>query len=253
MTDKTAGQPTLAVEGRIATITLHRPEQANRLEPDDLAVLAQYVQQVNDNPEVLVLRLQSTGKYFCSGYNIGQIGGERTVDFETVVDAMENARPVTIALIHGGVYGGATDLALACDFRIGATSVDMFMPALRLGLHYYPSGMKRYVTRMGLNAAMRLFLTAERIGADEMKAIGYLTHLVEPDALESAADQLANTLIGMAPLPLLAMKKHLNGIARGDVDGEALKRDVERAVASDDLKEGRAAWAEKRKPRFTGR
>jgi len=69
---------------------------------------------------------------------------------------------VTIAAINGGVYGGGTDLSLACDFRLGSTAANMFMPAAKLGLHFYPGGMVRYVTRLGLNQAKRLFLTAEK-------------------------------------------------------------------------------------------
>ena len=245
--------PQLSVQGATATITLQRPDQANRLGPEDLEALYTHIGAVNALPEVLVLRLQSAGKYFCSGYDIGRIGGERTIDFGTMVDALETARPITIAAIHGGVYGGATDMALACDFRVGVTTGDMFMPAARLGLHYYRSGMERYVARMGLNAALRLFLTAERIDAAEMHRIGYLTHLVAPEALGATVDQLAATLAGMAPIALLGMKKNLNRIARGTADAGEILRDCAAAAASADLQEGRAAWAEKRPPKFSGR
>jgi enoyl-CoA hydratase len=85
-----------------------------------------------------------------------------------------------------------------------------------------------------------------------MKAIGFLTHLVADDALRTNADRLSQTLAGMAPLALLGMKKNLNRIARGALDAEDLRRDIERTVASHDLQEGRAAWAEKRAPRFSG-
>lgn len=244
--------PTLHIQGAIATITLNRPERANLLAPDDLATIAAHIDTVNRDPAVLVLRLQSTGKYFCSGYDIGRIDAARTLSFEDMVNALEDARPVTLALLQGGVYGGATDLALACDFRIGVSGIDLFMPAARLGLHFYPRGLERYVSRLGLDVAKRLFLTAERIQADEMKAIGFLTHLVEPDALADRAEALTHTLAGMAPLALLGMKRHLNHIATGRLDAVALQRDIERTLHSNDLQEGRAAWAEKRAPRFSG-
>ncbi|RZJ26763.1 MAG: enoyl-CoA hydratase/isomerase family protein [Haliea sp.] len=247
------GTPELSIAGAVATITLRRPEAANRLEPDDLAVLAAHIAQVNGTSEVLVLRLESTGKYFCSGYDIGRMGAQRTVDFDEMVNALEDARPVTLALIQGGVYGGATDLALACDFRIGVQGIDMFMPAARLGLHFYPRGLERYVSRLGVDVAKRLFLTAERIDAAEMKAVGFLTHLVAPDALDQTAGTLTATLAGMAPLAMLGMKKHLNRIARNALDASDLQHDIARAAASQDLAEGRAAWAEKRPPRFSGR
>ena len=105
--------------------------------------LAALLAEANGKPEILVLMLRGTGKYFCSGYDIGSIGGDRRIDFAAVVDAVEQARPVCIAVLHGSVYGGATDLALACDFRLGAEGIDMFMPAARLGMHYYRSGLER--------------------------------------------------------------------------------------------------------------
>lgn len=245
--------PELSVQERVATITLQRSEQANRLGPDDLAAIYDHIETVNAMPEVLVLKLKSSGKYFCSGYDISRIGAGRAVSFESTVDALEAARPVTIALVHGGVYGGATDMALACDFRIGTPATNMFMPAARLGLHYYVSGMERYVARLGINAALRLFLTAERIDAAEMFRIGYLTHLGTADELTATDEQLTAMIAGMAPLPLLAMKKHLNRIARGTVDMADLQRDIAATAASADLQEGRAAWLEKRAPNFVGR
>jgi len=244
--------PELEIDGRVARITLRRPDQANRLEPDDLCVLADHIAQVNALPDVLVLVLRSEGKYFCSGYNIAQIGGSRQVEFDEVINALEDCRPVSVAMLQGSVYGGATDLALACDFRVGAEGIDMFMPAARLGLHFYPRGLERYVSRLGLDQAKRLFLTAERIDANEMKAIGFLTRLVAPAELEKTASALVGTLAGMAPIALLGMKKHLNRIARGVLDLADLQRDMARAGASADLREGQAAWAEKRPPRFTG-
>lgn len=244
--------PELRIEGAIATLTLRRPRQANRLEPDDLAALCDQVARINATPQVLVLRIDAEGKTFCAGYDIGRIGGTRPAAFEEMVNAIEDARPVTMVLLQGGVYGGATDLALACDFRLGSTATEMFMPAARLGLHFYGRGLQRYVSRLGIDQAKRLFLTAEKLDAHEMKAIGFLTHLVEPGRLLPTADQLAATLAGMAPLALLGMKKHLNRIARGVLDDAELQRDIEATGQSSDLREGRAAWAEKRTPRFGG-
>lgn len=246
------GTPELSVDGAVATITLRRPAQANRLTPDDLAQLVALLAQVNAMPAVLVLLLRGTGKYFCSGYDIASIGGERPVDFAGMVDAVEQARPVTIAVLHGGVYGGATDLALACDFRVGAQGIDMFMPAARLGLHYYQSGMERYVSRLGLDNAKLLFLTAQKQNAQQMKSMGYLTHLVAPADLEAEVGQLVQACANMAPLALLGMKRHLNAMARGTLNVQALQADMRRAYESDDLREGQAAWAQKRAPRFTG-
>ena len=141
-----------------------------------------------------------------------------------MVNRLEALRVPTICRLQGGVYGGSTDLALACDFRIGHAGVEMFMPAGRLGVHYYEAGMRRYVSRLGLNAAKRLFLTAERIDAAEMLRIGYLTDLVPDEAgLDPAVDALAGRIAGLAPLAVQGMKRALNEIAHGALDVPALE------------------------------
>ncbi|KAA6123103.1 enoyl-CoA hydratase/isomerase family protein [Cupriavidus cauae] len=249
----TGSLPILEIEDRIATITLSRPEVANRLGPDDLAALRQHVDTVNE-ADVLVLRIRGSGKYFCSGFDIGKLAaGQRGAGFEPLVNALEDCRPVTIAEIHGGVYGGGTDLALACDFRIGTLATEMFMPAARLGLHFYQGGMERYVSRLGLNAAKHLFLTAEKIDAEAMFRCGFLTELLPASALRERVEQLSSTIASLAPISVFGMKKHLNAIARGVLDVEALAADMQRSVQSEDIKEGAIAWKEKRVPRFVGR
>ena len=247
--------PILELEQPIARIRLRRPAVANKLAPDDLPVLIEHLNEINRTDGIKVVLLESEGKYFCSGYDISEVGGSQTEgsSFGEMVDAFEQCRAITVAVIHGGVYGGATDMALACDFRVGTTATEMFMPAARLGLHFYQAGLERYVTRLGLDTAKRLFLTCERLNADEMKSCGFLTHLVQPEALESTVSTLTDTLSAMAPLPLFGMKKHLNLIARGQHDADAIARDVFQTVHSEDLKEGGTAWREKRKPVFKGR
>lgn len=247
--------PELTLQDHVATITLKRPDVANRLAPEDLPVLISHVQRIDRLDGIRVLVLRGEGRYFCSGYDISEVQGsqEKGSSFGEMVDAIEQCRAVTIAAIHGGVYGGATDMALACDFRVGTAAAEMFMPAARLGLHFYQAGLERYVTRLGVDTAKRLFLTCERLNAADMKSCGFLTHLVEPDALEQTVVGLTDTLSAMAPLPLFGMKRHLNLIARGQHDAEAIARDVFRTVHSEDLKEGGSAWREKRKPVFKGR
>jgi len=248
--------PLLTVQGRIASITLRNPVRSNSLSPQDLDTLCAHVRSVNAQPDVLVLRLMAQGQYFCSGYNIMALADSNapgSLYFGAAVDVLETARAVTIAVIDGGAYGGGTDLALACDFRIGTPRANMFMPAIRLGLHFYASGMRRYVTRLGLDQAKRLFLTAERIDADEMLRIGFLTELVAQDALAGRVQALSDTLAGMAPMALLGVKQHLNRIAHGDMDLEAIRQAVLHTEASADMKEGALAWKEKRPPIFQGR
>jgi len=247
--------PALSVTGRIATIRLRNPAYANRLSPTDLDVIKDHLNTVNANPDILVLKFVADGKYFCSGYDISSLAADTAPSstyFGDTVDLIEQARPVTIAAINGGVYGGGTDLSLACDFRVGVPSANMFMPAARLGLHFYPGGMVRYITRLGLNHAKKLFLTCEKIESDEMLEIGFLTEIVAPELLLTRVDALSEQLAGMAPLALLGIKKHLNLIARGQLDEAEIRRAVAIAEQSNDMKEGALAWKEKRAGKFNG-
>jgi len=258
-TPSTVPMVTLA-DGR-ATIRLNRPREHNRIEPDDLAVLRETFTRVDHDPTIRVLVVTGTGKSFSSGYHIGALverhgiksaAPREEVSFEAVVDRLEALRVPTIAALQGSVYGGATDLALACDFRIGVEGMRMLMPAARLGIIYYPSGIERYVSRLGVAAAKRLFLTAEPIEAEEMQRIGYLDEIVPAAELEARVDALAATLAANAPLAMNGLKRAINEAAAGRLDREALAAARERAAASDDHAEALRAWTEKRKPVFRG-
>jgi enoyl-CoA hydratase/carnithine racemase len=258
----TDAPPKLEFSGSVATLTLQRPTVANRLCAEDLAAIIQHVDTINRNAETMVVLVRGLGKHFCSGYDISEVANSsqtRGQSFGEMVDALENCKAVTIAVVHGGVYGGATDMALACDFRMGVAATEMFMPAARLGLHFYGSGLQRYVARLGPDTTRRLFLTAEKLDADAMLKIGYLTHLAtDQSALTEDVKRLCQTLLEMAPLALLGMKRAINQIsAQGSSlnaqDLAALDASVMRTVHSQDLAEGIRAWAEKRKPIFVGR
>jgi enoyl-CoA hydratase/carnithine racemase len=112
--------------------------------------------------------------------------------------------------------------------------------------------MVRYVTRLGLDNAKKLFLTCEKIESDEMLRIGFLTELTAPELLMTRVDTLSEQLAAMAPLALLGIKKHLNLIARGELDEVEIRRAVAIAEKSNDMKEGALAWKEKRSAKFNG-
>ncbi len=128
----------------------------------------------------------------------------------------------------------------------------MFMPAARLGVHYYPGGIQRYVSRLGLNTAKRMFLLAERFEAEELLRVGYLDELVPPERLMPRVAEIAARLAENAPLAVQGVKAAINDIARGDADIRAIADRAAATKRSNDMAEGRAAWLEKRPPRFTG-
>jgi len=253
-----ASTPVLAIDGARATIRLNRPKHLNRLQPEDLDALLKLFDRIEADPTLRVLVLTGTGRAFSAGYDLGSIserasnGHEQTAGsaFEVMVNRLEDLALPTICRLNGGVYGGATDLALACDFRIGVDTAEMFMPAARLGLHYYKSGIGRYVSRLGADNAKKLFLTAQKIDAPEMLRIGYLTAMVPLEALDEEVDRLATVLAGNAPIAMRGMKRTINEIARGRLDEAAADRRAVESMHSTEIQEGIWAFAEKRPPKF---
>jgi enoyl-CoA hydratase/carnithine racemase len=259
MSDATASPPLLELNGARATIRLNRPQHLNRLQADDLDVLIKLFDRIEADAAIRVMVLTGTGRAFSAGYDLNSVA-ERAVSaveersagsaFEAVVNRLEDIGLPTICRLNGGVYGGSTDLALSCDFRIGVDTCEMFMPAARLGLHYYKSGIARYVARLGVDNAKKLFLTAEKIGAAEMLRIGYLTAVVPAEALDEEVDRLATVLAGNAPVAMRGMKRTINEFARGKLDEEAADRRHRESMRGAEIKEGIKAFSEKRPPRF---
>lgn len=253
------GLPSLTLHDGLATLTLNRPEHHNRLHVEDLLALQQHFVALQADPEVRLLVLTGSGRSFCSGFHLGDLDGSPQAAtagpqlFEQTVDALEALELPTVCRLNGSVYGGATDLALACDFRVGVSTMELRMPAARLGLHYYPSGLRRYVTRLGLSTAKRLFLLAETVPAAELLALGYLDRVAAPGQLDAEVRRLTQALAAGAPLALRGMKSSLNEIARGEFHLSTLRERERRCADSDDLREGKAAFADKRAARFHGR
>ena len=255
----TEGTPLLDIAGSVATLTLRRPSLRNSLTDDDLNSLLAHFDAINRNTsvQVAVLRADTSGQkqaVFSAGYNVGGFDNDPMAPlfFEKIPEALERLRPVTICALNGSVYGGATDLVLACDFTVAQRGYTWRMPAAALGLHYYPSGFRRYVSSFGLQASKRAFLLGQPMPYEALEPLGIFETLVEGDAFETQIQSLVGTLSQMAPLALAQTKKSLNEIAAGLYNEPALKERSRQSVYSQDFAEGRSAFAERRAPKFIG-
>jgi enoyl-CoA hydratase/carnithine racemase len=263
------GQPTLAITGHRARIELRRPEKRNRIEPADLIALHEIFETIDGDDSIRSVVLTAGGPVFCAGYHLGALGNDNPsnsdegeddapppqdqVDFGRACDRLERLRPPTICALNGSVHGGGTDLALACDFRIGVEGSVAAMPAARIGLQYYASGLGRYVTRLGPGPTKRMFLTAQPVPAEELVRLGYLDEVVAPEELEAKVDELASAIEALAPLAIANTKRAINDIASGDPDWSAIEEGAMATMRSHDHREGIRALQEKRPPEFLGR
>jgi enoyl-CoA hydratase len=253
----------LAIDGPRATITLNDPAKHNRLDPAGLTKLREAIEKAEADPNVRVTVLTGAGeKSFCSGYDLGSIPSGKAArpnsetlkdSFETVMDRLEAMRMPTLCALNGGVYGGATDMALACDFRMGVKGMRFFMPAARFGLHYYPSGLRRYTQKVSPSFAKRAFLLSEDFTDEDLYRLGYLDWLVDRADFHRRVDETAAKLAGLAPLSMANMKRTIEQFAQADADIPKIREGISECQRSDDLREGLAALREKRSPAFKGR
>jgi enoyl-CoA hydratase/carnithine racemase len=252
-----ATSPILEIEAGVATITLNRPAQRNRLNNEDLKTLLAHFDTINEDASVRVMKLTASTKdqpkpVFCAGYDIGEFDAStaNAVAFEAVPDALAHVRPVTICALNGSVYGGATDLALACDLRIGLEGIEWRMPATALGLHYYPSGLQRYFSRFGVLATQRAFLTGRPFTWQQLEKIGLFEAFCNESNWHAHLDSLTKDIWALAPMAVQETKKSLNEIIENRSDLETLRAREELTSQSEDFAEGRRAFMERRAPKF---
>jgi enoyl-CoA hydratase/carnithine racemase len=255
----TPSAPILQITEGVATLILNRPAQRNRLDNNDLQTLLAHFDAVNRDAtvRVLVLTANTTGQpkpVFCAGYDISEFStpSAETVAFENVPDALAVLRPVTVCALNGSVYGGATDLVLACDLRLGLQGIEWRMPATALGLHYYPSGLQRYISRFGVSATKRAFLSARPFGWQQLEKLGLFEAFVSPDDWQKELTLFTQDILALAPLATQETKKSLNEMVAGQIDWAALRARETLTAQSADFAEGRMAFMERRKPVFKG-
>jgi enoyl-CoA hydratase len=256
----------LSIDGPRATITLNDPDKHNCLDPAGLSLLHAAIEKIDADPNVRVTVLTGTGeKSFCSGFNHGALPGgkaaggkssaatEGDASFETVMDRLEAMRMPTLCALNGGVYGGATDMALACDFRLGVKGMRFFMPAARFGLHYYPSGLRRYTQKVSPSFAKRAFLLSEEFTDEDLLRVGYLDWLVDRAQFKAKVDETSAKLAGLAPLSMSNMKRAIEQFAQAEPDIPKIREGIRECQTSEDLREGLSALRERRVPAFKGR
>lgn len=251
-----------AVEGQILTITIDRPEVLNALHPEAHDELAQAFDRYRDDTHLRVAVVSGgAGRAFCVGTDLKALaasGDHRkpASGFAGITRRFDLCKPV-IAAVNGLCLGGGAEIVAACDLALAADDAQFAFSEPRVGLAALGGGaLQRLARQMAMKDAMWLMLTGSRIDAHEARRIGLVNQVVPRAELIDRAHALARELLECAPLALEASKQvMLQSLAEPDLQAamDAHYAAAERMLASDDAREGALAFAEKRRPRWTGR
>jgi enoyl-CoA hydratase/carnithine racemase len=253
------------VEDGVGLVTFNQPEKRNAISVEMWHGLGEILDEMSADDAVRVVVLTGAGgRAFVSGADISQFEQRRSsADAQQAYDRMTAAgrdrlagfRKPTIAMIRGYCLGGGLAIAMLTDLRIASPDSQFGIPAARLGIAYGFEGIRRLVSLVGPAHARMMLYAAERIGADEAWRIGLVNRVVAEDQLEETVFGIARQIATNAPLSIAASKLTIDQVLLdpGARDLEAVRRAAAVCFDSEDYREGRAAFLEKRSPRFRGR
>jgi enoyl-CoA hydratase/carnithine racemase len=250
-------------DGPALIVRISNPGRANALDRPVLDAMASLLHA--PPPAARAVLLGGEGdRHFSAGLDVGGRGADEAAEalrdgerrLGAAAAAVADCPVPVIGVLNGAAFGGALELAIACDWRIARAGARLGMPAARIGVVYAPEGLRRFTAAMGPGQARRLFLTGAPVEAEEARAMGLVERVVEPEGLWAAARTAAAEIAAAAPLAVAGTRAVVraltDGSAPADVE-EVARRWRERAYASADFREGVAAFRERRPPEFTGR
>lgn len=250
----------------VVRLTISNPERRNALDHEILDGLAEVLPQLNDGIETRCLLITGAPPIFSAGYDIGGIPDEsfeRDAEalvahpFHAAMEAIARQPWPVIAAINGHCLGGGLELAVTCDLRICAAGAKLGMPPAKLGLIYGHTGLRKFLDAVGLAHTKELFLTGRNLSAERAERIGLVNWVTGDEELAEEAVSLAAAVAANAPLSMRGNKHAIDLLNHNPELSERQEAGLvalrESCFSSEDFREGIRAFAEKRRPQWTGR
>ena len=254
------------IKGRVAVITLNRPERLNALTPAMREGILNAVMQADQDNKVRVIVLTGAGRGFCSGGDVKAMNEARALGSINPLDdrispvrdraviAMRNASKPLIAAVNGPAAGAGMNIALACDIRIMSRDAKMGQTFARRGLHPDWGGTYFLPRLIGIAKAAEMIWTGRMASAEECLDLGIVSQLADPDELMDEVMALAKSFANGPPISIRlakrAMYRNFDSSLEEALEFETFAQNV--CAATKDAKEGIAAFVEKRDPEFKG-
>jgi enoyl-CoA hydratase/carnithine racemase len=250
----------------VARLRIANPERRNALDHEILGAIAEALPRLDDGIATRCVLITGTPPLFSAGYDIAGFTEEAFEDetealvahpFQAAMEAIVAHPWPTVAAINGLCLGGGLELAVSCDLRIAAAGAKLGMPPAKLGLIYGHTGLRRFLETIGLPRTREMFFTGRNLDAARAEAIGLVNEVVADVEIEAAGVELAAAIAAAAPLSTRGNKRVIDVLAANPVlsaEQEAELVELRRSCfGSEDFREGIRAFAEKRRPSWTGR
>lgn len=247
-------------EGAVGRVQINRPQALNALNSKLMTELVDALETFQADPAIRCILLHGDERAFAAGADIKEMQEQGAIDmyqkdFISLWDGVYRIKKPIVAAVSGYCLGGGAELAMICDMIIASETARFGQPEINIGVMPGAGGTQRLTRAVGKATAMDMVLTGRMLSAQEAKAAGLVARVVPPEAYLTEAQKVAADIATKSPVALqLAKESILHSFESSLAEGIHLERRLfYMAFASQDQKEGMKAFADKRKPDFTGR
>lgn len=257
--------------GEMVTVYFNRPEKLNPVNEKVMREMLAVTRELQEDEDSRVVILTGKGRSFCVGADLDMLSARADREKQRqqsdtarlrsakmgwrLMEEWERLDQITIAAVNGFIVGGGVSLAMACDFRIAAAGVRMWIPEVRFGVPYMWGSITRLINLVGMSKAKELVMTCDELTAEEALAVGLVNQVVPPEELQEATLAFAHKILSKPPMALRRTKEFFKALSTNRA-GDITYADAYLGLAcfgSEDMSEAMAVFREKREGKFQNR